>query len=165
MDASAFPWAHQGAEGLHAAGASQSNILQYRILLGARQIVGLGLMTWLSYSFVKTGRRADLGVAKEPWKKMGLKAPEHGNKELQNWEGDRAEIENAQIHDQHCPDHRNWLCHVSYSCRAVDLSMSLAPHFFANMFLLGTSCVDLVWFDLDCYFRNLTSVKHWELKI
>ena len=74
MHASAFPWAHQGADGLHAAGAHHKAAYFSTGFFFARQIIGLGLMTWLSYTFVKTGRRADLGVAKACHGKNGTQS-------------------------------------------------------------------------------------------
>ena len=134
LDASAFPWAHQGADGLHAAGAHHKATYFGTAFFFARQIVGLGLMTWLSYSFVKTGRRADLGVAKAAMEKMGLKAPEAWDKEIQNWEGDEAEIEKAQTKMINNAPLIAIGYAIIYSVVAVDLSMSLAPYFFANMY-------------------------------
>ena len=129
-----FPWHHQGAEGLHAAGAHHKASYFNTGFFFARQIIGLGLMTWLSYRFVKIGRRADLGVAKGAMENMGLKAPEAWDKEIQNWEGDDIEIEKAQTSLINSAPFISLGYACIYSVVAVDISMSLAPYFFANMY-------------------------------
>ena len=134
LDASAFPWAHQGHDGLEAAGAHHKAIYFDTAFFFVRQIVGLGIMTFLSVHLVKVGRRADLGVAKGAMEEMGLKAPEAWDKEIQNWEGDEAEIAKAQNSLINNAPFLHVGYAIIYSVVAVDMSMSLAPYFFANMY-------------------------------
>ena len=47
-----FPWHHQGADGLHAAGAHHKAIYFDTSFFWARQIIGLGFMTFLSIWFI-----------------------------------------------------------------------------------------------------------------
>ena len=129
-----FPWHHQGHDGLAAAGAHHKAAYFDTTFFWARQVIGLGLMTFMSLRFVKIGRRADLGVAKAAMEKMGLTAPEAWDKEIQNWEGDEAEIEKSQSKMINSAPLLAVGYAVIYSIVSVDLSMSLAPYFFANMF-------------------------------
>ncbi len=129
-----FPWHHQGHDGLAAAGAHHKATYFGTGFFWARQVIGLGFMTFLSLHLVKIGRRADLGVAKGAMEKMGLTAPEAWNKEIGNWEGDDAEVEKAQSKLINLAPFLHLGYAIVYSVVAVDLSMSLAPYFFANMY-------------------------------
>jgi hypothetical protein len=142
-----FPWHHQGPEGLHAAGAHHKAMYFDTTFFWARQILGLGLMGFLSIWFVNIGRRADLGVAKGAMEKMGLKAPEAWDKEIQNWEGDEIEIEKAQSKMINIAPAISIGYATIYSIVAVDLSMSLAPYFFANMYP--------AWYFMSCIWSGL----------
>jgi hypothetical protein len=97
-------------------------------------VIGLGFMTFLSLHLVKVGRRADLGVAKGAMEKMGLKAPDAWDKEIGNWEGDEIEVNKAQMTLINRAPFLHLGYAIIYSVVAVDLSMSLAPYFFANMY-------------------------------
>lgn len=142
-----FPWHQQGPEGLEAAGAHHKAIYFQTGFFWARQILGLGFMTLMSYLFVQKGLRADLGVAKEDMTKLGLAVPAEWDKKIGDWKGRKEEIESTQ----------NGLINMApiisigyaliYSVVAVDLSMSLAPYFFANMFP--------AWYFMSCIWSGL----------
>jgi hypothetical protein len=129
-----FPWHHQGHAGLEAAGAHHKATYFDTGFFWARQILGLGLMTGLSYYFVQLGLRADLGVAKEEMSKRGLTAPADWDKKLQNWQGAEAEVKKAQEKMITIAPVISIAYALIYSMVAVDISMSLAPYFFANMY-------------------------------
>ena len=96
-----------------------------------RQVVGLGFMSWLNWRYLKVSWRPDLGVMAE---RLGDDAPGWYKLFTKNWKGIDEEIEISETKQ------RTWAAAtaVSYSLVfsfvAVDLSMSLAPHWFANMF-------------------------------
>ena len=132
---------------IHAAGAHHKAAYFDTTFFWARQVIGLGLMTFLSVWFVKTGRRADLGVAKSAMENMGLTAPVAWDKEIANWEGDEIEIEKAQTKMINVAPLISIGYAIIYSVVAVDLSMSLAPYFFANMYP--------AWYFMSCIWSGL----------
>jgi len=115
----------------------------------ARIIIGLGLLAGLSYIFVQKSLRADLGVAAEQMKEQGLEVPASWSSKIKGWEGEKTEVERAQSFMLTIAP---ILC-VAYalivSMISVDISMSLAPHFFANMFpawyFMSAGWSGLVW--------------------
>ena len=118
----------------------------------ARVIVALGLLAGLSHLFVSRSLRADLGVASEKMKAQNLEVPAHWESKIQGWKGEEIEVKEAQ---SYMLTRAPILC-VCYaifmSIIAVDLSMSLAPHFFANMFpawyFMSAGWSGLVWTSL-----------------
>jgi hypothetical protein len=129
-----YPWHHQGPEGLHAAGAHHKATYFQTWFFYVRQIIGVGLMTALSYYFVQIGLRPDLGVAKEEMTKLGLEAPKSWDKKLKGWTSSEEEIEKAQSRMITMAPILCIAYALIYSMVAVDISMSLAPYFFTNMY-------------------------------
>lgn len=129
-----FPWHHQGHDGLEAAGAHHKAAYFSTGFFWARQIIGLGFMTAMSYVFVQRSLRADLGVAKEEMTKLNLEVPGHWEDKIKDWKGRDAEVEAAQNFMINTAPVLAWGYAIVYSVLAVDISMSLAPYFFANMF-------------------------------
>lgn len=129
-----FPWHNQGTEGLDAAGAHHKAAYFNVTFFWARQILGLGFMTAMSYYFVQLGLRADLGVAKEEMTKRGLAVPEAWEKKLKSWQGTDAEVKKSQEKMITYAPVLSIGYAIVYSMVSVDLSMSLAPYFYANMF-------------------------------
>ncbi len=115
----------------------------------ARIVLGLGILAGLSYLFVQRSLRPDLGVASELMKEKGLEVPEAWASKIKDWEGEEKEVAKAQSFMLTIAP---ILC-VSYaiivSMISVDISMSLAPHFFANMFpawyFMSAGWSGLVW--------------------
>jgi hypothetical protein len=117
-----------------------------------RQVVGIGILIVLDIMYIRASWRPDLGMMKE---RLGEHAPEWWDKFIQDWKGLDTEIEvseNAQ---------RKWgaLIAVSYalifSVVSVDLSMSLAPHWFANMFP--------AWFFMSSMWSGLVAIGIYSL--
>ena len=96
-----------------------------------RQALGLGLLMWLDWKYIQASWRPDIGMMKE---KLGDAAPDWYCCFTKNWAGLEVEIERSEVQQ------RKWgvLVVIAYalifSIVSVDLSMSLAPHWFANMF-------------------------------
>jgi hypothetical protein len=115
----------------------------------ARIVIGLGILAALSYVFVQKSLRADLGVAREQMKEQGLEVPASWEAKLGGWSGAETEIKKAQsfmltIAPVLCASYA-----IIMSMISVDISMSLAPHFFANMFpawyFMSAGWSGLIW--------------------
>lgn len=96
-----------------------------------RQVVGLGLLSILSLIYIRSSLRADLGVASAT---LGDKAPAFWSRFTNGWKGDEAEIEQCYQRQLTVAPAIVIFFAIVFSVMAVDLSMSLAPHWFANMF-------------------------------
>ena len=71
---------------------------------------------------------------------------------LGGWAGAETEVKNAQSFMLTIAPFFV-LYAIIMSMIAVDISMSLAPHFFANMFPVYHECW-MVWTCMDCHHRN-----------
>jgi hypothetical protein len=115
----------------------------------ARQILGLGLLVAMSLYFSRTSLRADVGVAKEKMEEMGLEVPSHWEKLIGGWKGSKTEIEDAQRKMLNISPPFCILYALIVSMISVDICMSLAPHFYANMFpawyFMSAGWSGLVW--------------------
>jgi hypothetical protein len=123
----------------------------------ARQILCIGFLVALSLWFVKKSIRSDLGVAKGMLERANQPVPTGWGRFIANWTDDNTEIEAAQksminISPLICVSYA-----LLYGMMSVDLSMSLAPHFYTNMFpawfSMSSIWSGLVWtaiFSITC---------------
>jgi hypothetical protein len=92
-----------------------------------------GLLVVLNLLFVRASVRSDMGVAKERfgWEPTGLAALIAG---IGGWKGEKAEVEASQKFQVNLAPPLAMVYAVAFSVMAVDVSMSLAPHWYTNMF-------------------------------
>lgn len=113
----------------------------------ARMLGGMGILQVLSLLFVRSSLRADLGVAAE---QLGDRAPGWWKSLIGNWKGAKEEAE-AQINFQ--MNIAPWIVlayALTFSLIAIDVSMSLAPYWFANMYP--------AWYFMSCFWSGLVYV-------
>ncbi len=110
----------------------------------ARLVIGLGLLLALDLLFIRASLRADLGVAKS---KIKGTVPAFWESMTQGWKGDAAEIEASQTAQARIGPAIAICYAIVFTMVAVDLSMSLAPHWFANMFP--------AWYFMSCFWSGL----------
>ena len=139
-----YPWAD------HDAHLPEHKALYFQpAFFYARITIGLGLLAGLSYLFVQKSLRADLGVAKEKMEAAGLTVPAAWESKLGGWSGAETEVKNAQKFMLSIAPVLCALYAIIISMISVDISMSLAPHFFANMFpawyFMSAGWSGLVW--------------------
>ena len=112
-----------------------------------RQAVGLGLLTLLSLLFVRASLRPDLGVARAI---LGDRAPAWWDRLLGDWQGEEAEIA-AGLRRQAVLGPILGIAYASlWSMMVIDLSMSLSPHWYANMFP--------AWYFASCFWSGLVAI-------
>ncbi len=112
----------------------------------SRQVVGLGVLIALNLAFVRASIRADAGVLNEqsgytPTGVVALLANFDG------WKGKDAEIEASQTRQANLAPLLGLVYAAVFTVLAVDMSMSLAPHWFANMFP--------AWYFMSCLWSGL----------
>ena len=135
-----FPWMHEDLPHHKAVYLTESFFFW-------RQVVGLGLLIVLNLLYIRASWRPDLGVMKE---RLGDEAPEWFDKFIKDWKGIEVEAEVSEAAQ------RKWgvLIAITYSLvfsvAAVDLSMSLSPHWFANMFP--------AWFFMSSMWSGLVAI-------
>lgn len=113
----------------------------------ARQIIGLGILYGLSIWFARISLRPDIGVATDKMKELGLTPPPSWSGLIKDWKGEEEEVAQAQKKMMFLSPIICILYTIVFSVVAVDLSMSLAPHFFANMFP--------AWYFMSCCWSGL----------
>ena len=123
----AYPWAHESMP-------PHKAIYFDKTFYIARLVIGLGILIALSQIFVRASLRADIGVAKEEMSKLGLAIPEKWESMIGGWSGADAEVQKAQSKMLTMSPIIIVAYALIFSMVSVDVSMSLAPHFFANMF-------------------------------
>ncbi|MCB9779119.1 MAG: hypothetical protein H6742_11195 [Alphaproteobacteria bacterium] len=119
-----YPWMHEQMP------AHKAIYLQPGFFV-ARQAVGLGILATLSFVYIRSSLRADLGTAAE---RLGDKAPGWWSKFTSGWQG--ADKEQQALHERQfaiAPLIAIFYA-LTFTVMAVDMSMSLAPYWFANMF-------------------------------
>ncbi len=119
-----YPWMHEEMP------AHKAIYLQPGFFV-MRQVVGLGLLAVLSLVFIRASLRADMGIAA---KTLGDKAPAFWSRFIGGWRGDQVEIDANYNRQLNIAPAIAIFYAIVFSVMAVDLSMSLAPHWFANMF-------------------------------
>jgi len=97
----------------------------------ARQLVMVGIMMVLSLTFVRNSLRPDMGVAAEI---LGARTPAWWSNFTANWKGREAEVEEAYQKNIKLAPVLIVTYAIVFSFFAIDAVMSLAPHWFANMF-------------------------------
>lgn len=97
----------------------------------ARQIVGLGILILLSLTFVRNSLRPDMGVTAEA---IGARAPAWWSRITAGWKGREAEVEEAYQKNIKLAPVIIVTYAIVFTLFAADAVMSLAPHWFANMF-------------------------------
>jgi len=99
----------------------------------ARQAVLLGTLIVLNILFIRASVRSDMGVAKEKygWEPQGI-AAFFGN--IGGWKGAEAEIAQSTKTQARLAPVIGIAYSIIFTVMAVDVSMSLMPHWFANMF-------------------------------
>lgn len=113
----------------------------------ARMVIGLGVLQVLSLLYVRASLRADLGLAAE---QLGDQAPAWYQRLTGGWKGAREEAQ-AQADKQMMVAPWIVLAYaVVFSFMSVDMSMSLAPHWFANMFP--------AWYFMSCFWSGLVYI-------
>ena len=123
-----FPWVEEARE--HTLPAHKAIYLTEPFFWW-REVLGLGLLIWLDWKYIQASWRPDIGMMAE---KLGDEAPGWYKYFTKNWTNLEAEIEASE------KNQRKWGAIVAiaysliFSIASVDLSMSLAPHWFANMF-------------------------------
>jgi len=121
---SVYPWMHEALP-------PHKTIYLSEPFFVARQVVGIGLLIFLDLALIRASWRSDLGVAA---KRLGNKAPSWWGSLIADWKGDEAEIA-ANMRRQITVAPMIAICYaLVWSMVAVDISMSLAPHWYANMF-------------------------------
>ena len=106
----------------------------------ARLFVGLSILTFVAFRYLRTSLRPDLGIAS---KKLNGEHPSWWNKITKDWSSDEEEVEKSAFKQRHIAP---WVC-ILFACvmtvSIVDLVMSLSPHWYSNMF--GG------WFFVSCF--------------
>lgn len=112
----------------------------------ARQFVGLGFLILISGLYFRASLRADLGVVRE---RIGDRAPLWWSSLLSDWRGAEAEIEAGTNRQMRLAPVVAFTYASVFTIMAVDLSMSLAPYWFANMFpawyFMSCLATGLIW--------------------
>lgn len=111
-----------------------------------RQFVGLGLLTVLAFLFLRNSLRPDLGIAA----RHVATPPAFWGRITADWRGDEAEIEQGQERMTNLAPIVAATFAFVFSFLAFDLLMSLAPHWYSNMF--GG------WFFASCFWSGMVWV-------
>lgn len=96
-----------------------------------RQVVLLGFLMLLDFIFIRNSLRADLGAAAEV---LGARAPSWWGSFTAGWQGTKAEAEATYQKNIRLAPAIVVTYAIVFSLFAVDAVMSLAPHWYANMF-------------------------------
>ena len=145
-----YPWTHEEMP-------AHKAIYLTKGFFFARQVVGLGLLVLLTLLYLRSSLRPDLGAARE---KLGDKAPAWWGRLLGDWKGVREETELSIQRQMRIAPVVAFMFASVFTVMAVDLSMSLSPHWFANMFP--------AWYFMSCFssgvvFTGMTGqlAKRW----
>lgn len=133
-----YEWTHEPMHG------HKAIYLSYGFFVG-RQIVGTGILFLLSFWFVSNSLRPDLGVAAEM---LGSKAPAWWSNWTRGWKGRDAEVEQTYQKNIRLAPVIVVAYALLFTMFAVDAVMSLAPHWYANMFP-GWIFVSSFWLTLN----------------
>ncbi len=97
----------------------------------ARQLAMLGFLMVLDFVFIRNSLRADMGTAAEA---LGTRAPSFWANFTSGWRGKAAEAEETYQKNIRLAPVIVVLYAIFFSFFAIDAVMSLAPHWYANMF-------------------------------
>ncbi len=98
---------------------------------GVRMIGGIGFLSLLGLLFFRNSLRPDLGIAAET---LGDKAPSWWGQITAGWKGSETETADSKRRNHILAPIFLMLFALIWSMVAFDLVMSLAPHWYANMF-------------------------------
>jgi hypothetical protein len=143
-----YPWAHPEADPMP---AHKAVWLQPAFFI-ARQVVGMGLLVLLGWLFRRASLRADLGVAA---KQLGTRAPAWWARYTDGWKGEDEEREIGVRTQMNIAPVFAITYAIVMSLMAVDVSMSLAPHWYANMFP--------AWFFMSSFYNGLVWIGMFSL--
>lgn len=152
----AYPWLHEPMP------AHKAIYFQPWFVLARLGGLG-GLMIIMNLLFVRASVRADMGVAKERfgWEPSGLAAMVAG---IGGWKGEKAEVEASQKAQVYLSPPLAMVYAVSFSVMAVDVSMSLMPHWYTNMFsawyFMSSFWSGIVWLGIfSLLFRKALNIE------
>ncbi|MFZ5478757.1 MAG: hypothetical protein ACOZNI_18440 [Myxococcota bacterium] len=123
----------------------------------ARQIVLMGLLTVLSLVFVRNSLRPDLGAAQE---EHGIQPPSWLAWITGGWKGRAVEVEEAYQRNIRLGPVMIVSYAIIFTIFAVDAVMSLAPHWYANMFPAWIF-VSSFWLSLNWVVIISVTTRHW----
>lgn len=135
-----YPWMHEQMP------AHKDIYLQPGFFV-MRQAVGLGLLIVLSMMFIRNSLRADVGALAS---KLGDKAPALWSRFTGGWQGDEAEAKACLERQVNLSPFIALTYAMTFAVMAVDLEMSLAPHWFANMFP--------AWYSASAFWSGLVGI-------
>jgi len=110
----------------------------------ARLFISLSILTLVSFWYLRTSLRPDLGIAS---KKLDGKHPKWWNRYIKNWEGDEKEVETSATKQRMIAPIVCALFACVFTVAIVDLVMSLSPHWYSNMF--GG------WYFVSCFWLGM----------
>jgi hypothetical protein len=117
-----------------------------------RQIVGLALVMLLSLAYLRASWRPDLAMMKA---KLGDAAPAWYGWFIKDFGEMDAEVERSVKMQRRYGAILAIVYALVFSVVAIDLEMSLAPHWFANMFP--------AWFFMSCFWSGLIGIAIYSL--
>ncbi|MEC7240235.1 MAG: hypothetical protein VXW32_03265 [Myxococcota bacterium] len=97
----------------------------------ARLFIGLGLLTFVAFRYLRISLRPDLGVAS---KQLNGKHPAWWNKYTKGWTNEAEEVEKSAAKQRQVAPVVCILFACVLTVSIVDLVMSLSPHWYSNMF-------------------------------
>lgn len=133
-----YPWTHEEMHG-HKAIWLQPGFFV------ARQVVLLGLLYTMSLLLVRNSLRPDMGWVAE---RLGSRAPAWWSRITAGWRGRDEEVELAYQRNIRLAPVMIPVYMIVYTVFYVDSTMSLAPHWYANMFPAWLS-VSSLWVSLS----------------
>ena len=144
-----YPWVEEARE--HTLPAHKAIYLTESFFL-ARQVVGLGLLIILDWMYIKASWRPDIGMMAE---KLGADAPGWYKSFTKKWTNLEDEIEKSEKKQRTLGAIIAIAYSLIFSVASVDLSMSLSPHWFANMFP--------AWFFMSSVWSGLVAIGIFSL--
>ena len=135
-----YPWMHEAMPAHKAIYLTPS-------FFTARLVVSMGLLVTLNLVYLRTSLRPDLGVVAA---RIGDKAPAWWARFTVGWQGEAAEVDLARHRMGRLAPVMSIAYAFMMSVMVVDLSMSLAPHWYANMFP--------VWYFASCFWCGLVFI-------
>jgi hypothetical protein len=117
-----------------------------------RQVFGLGLVILLTFGYLRASWRPDLGMMRD---RLGAAAPGWWSWFLVDWQDLETEVALSEKRQRAYGVVLAIVYSLVFSMVAVDLEMSLAPHWFANMFP--------AWYFMSCFWSGLVGLAIYSL--
>lgn len=117
-----------------------------------RMVFGLGFLSLLNLLYIRASLRPDLGTISVD---MGDRAPAWWQRLTNDWQGVDSETESCVKRQMALASVLTIAYAIIFSFVAVDVSMSLAPHWFANMFP--------AWFFMSCVLSGMVWIGIYSL--